>query len=229
MQNEESIFAAAVEQATPEARSAFLDAACAGNAALRARIEGLLWAHEHPDSFLDAPENTTGDKGCAHALDVTVAGPVGGEPVGTTIGPYKLLQQIGEGGMGTVYMAEQTEPVQRRVALKLIKPGLDTRDVIARFEAERQALALMDHPNIAKVLDAGTTADWKDEGGRMKDEKMEGASSAVSSFIPHPLAFSVGRPYFVMELVNGIPLMKYCDEHRLTPRERLELFIPVCQ
>ena len=116
---------------------------------------------------------------------------------GTRIGPYKLLQQIGEGGMGVVYMAEQHEPVERRVALKIIKPGMDTRQVIARFEAERQALAMMDHPNIAKVLDAGTT--------------------------------DSGRPYFVMELVNGIPITQYCDEQHLTPRERLELFIPVCQ
>jgi tetratricopeptide (TPR) repeat protein len=113
------------------------------------------------------------------------------------IGPYKLLQAIGEGGMGTVFMAEQAQPVQRKVALKIIKPGMDTRQVIARFEAERQALALMDHPNIAKVLDAGTT-----EGG---------------------------RPYFVMELVKGVPMTRYCDEHRLTPKQRLELFVPVCQ
>ena len=116
---------------------------------------------------------------------------------GTCIGPYKLLQQIGEGGMGIVFMAEQTEPVRRRVALKLIKPGMDSRQVIARFEAERQALALMDHPNIARVLDAGTT--------------------------------ETGRPYFVMELVKGVPITEYCDEHQLTPRERLELFVPVCQ
>jgi WD40 repeat protein/serine/threonine protein kinase len=115
----------------------------------------------------------------------------------TQIGPYKLLQQIGEGGMGVVYMAEQTEPVQRKVALKVIKPGLDSRQVIARFEAERQALAMMDHVNIARVLDAGATES--------------------------------GRPYFVMELVHGVPITKYCDENRLTPRQRLELFVPVCQ
>ncbi len=116
---------------------------------------------------------------------------------GTQIGPYKLLQQIGEGGMGVVYMAEQKEPVKRRVALKIIKPGMDTRQVIARFEAERQALAMMDHPNIAKVLDAGAT--------------------------------EVGRPYFVMELVKGLPITEYCDEQHLTPKERLELFVPICQ
>src|SRR5207248_648437 len=118
------------------------------------------------------------------------------ETPGTVIGPYKLLQQIGEGGMGTVWMAEQTHPVQRKVALKLIKSGMDSRLVIARFEAERQALALMDHVNIARVLDAGTTAS--------------------------------GRPYFVMELVHGVPITKYCDDNQLTPRQRLELFVPVC-
>ena len=119
------------------------------------------------------------------------------EKAGTQIGPYKLLQELGEGGMGVVYMADQIEPVKRRVAVKIIKPGMDTRQVIARFEAERQALAMMDHPNIAKVLDAGTTES--------------------------------GRPYFVMELVKGIPITKYCDQQRLTPKERLDLFIPVCQ
>ena len=113
------------------------------------------------------------------------------------IGPYKLIEQIGEGGMGSVWMAQQTEPVKRLVAVKLIKAGMDSRQVIARFEAERQALALMDHPNIARVLDGGTT--------------------------------SGGRPYFVMDLVKGVPITRYCDEHHLTPRQRLELFIPVCQ
>ena len=113
------------------------------------------------------------------------------------IGPYKLIEPIGEGGMGSVWMAQQTEPVKRMVAVKLIKAGMDSRQVIARFEAERQALALMDHPNIARVLDAGTT--------------------------------SAGRPYFVMDLVKGVPITHYCDEHHLTPRQRLELFIPVCQ
>jgi serine/threonine protein kinase len=151
----------------------------------------------------------------------------GSERLGSVIGPYKLLQKIGEGGMGTVYMAQQSAPVRRLVALKLIKPGMDSRQVIARFEAERQALALMDHPNIAKVLDAGTTG-GKDEGGRMKDEK-EAGSPADSSFILHPSSFQAGRPFFVMELVKGVPITKYCDDHHLTPRERLELFIPVCQ
>src|SRR5438132_6533545 len=113
------------------------------------------------------------------------------------IGRYKLLQEVGEGGFGVVFMAEQQEPVQRKVALKIIKPGMDTREVLARFEAERQALALMDHPNMARVLDAGTTAS--------------------------------GRPYFVMELVRGVDIIQFCDQNRLTPRQRLELFVHICQ
>ena len=160
----------------------------AGDVAMRARIERLLKAHEPADSFLERGPTV---------LDATdYLDPIA-EPPGTVIGPYKLIEQIGEGGMGSVWMAQQTEPVRRLVALKLIKAGMDSRQVIARFEAERQALALMDHPNIARVLDAGTT--------------------------------SRGRPYFVMELVKGVPLTRYCDEHRLTPRQRLELFVPVCQ
>jgi serine/threonine protein kinase len=119
------------------------------------------------------------------------------EGPGSWIGPYKLLQMIGEGGMGAVYMAEQEKPVRRRVALKVIKPGMDSAQVVARFEAERQALTMMDHHNIAKVFDAGMTGN--------------------------------GRPYFVMELVHGIPITEYCDQAQLTPRERLELFIGVCQ
>ncbi|MEI9863898.1 MAG: serine/threonine-protein kinase [Limisphaerales bacterium] len=119
------------------------------------------------------------------------------EAAGDFIGRYKLLQQIGEGGCGVVYMAEQEEPVRRRVALKIIKPGMDTRSVIARFEAERQALALMDHPNIAKIFDAGATES--------------------------------GRPYFVMELVRGVKITEYCDQHSLTTEERLKLFVQVCQ
>src|SRR5207248_3057532 len=127
----------------------------------------------------------------------TVDAPPLVERPGTVIGPYRLMEQIGEGGMGLVFVAEQEEPVRRKVALKVIKPGMDSRQVIARFEAERQALALMDHPNIAKVLEAGTT--------------------------------DAGLPFFVMELVKGVPITRYCDEHHLTPRQRLELFVPVCQ
>src|SRR5262249_39473064 len=118
------------------------------------------------------------------------------EQPGAVVGPYKLIEPIGEGGMGTVWMAQQVVPVKRRVAVKLIKAGMDSKQVIARFEAERQALALMDHPNIARVLDAGTTP--------------------------------AGRPYFAMELVKGIPITRYCDDRRLSVRERLELFVPVC-
>src|SRR5262249_31073161 len=127
----------------------------------------------------------------------TIDQPPETEDPGTVIGPYKLLEPIGEGGMGVVYMAEQTRPMRRKVALKIIKPGMDTKQVIARFEAERQALALMDHPNIARVLDAGGT--------------------------------ERGRPYFVMELVRGIPITEYCDQAHLPIAERLELFILVCQ
>src|SRR5262245_41180974 len=138
----------------------------------------------------------------------------------------KLLELIGEGGMGLVYMAEQQQPVRRLVALKIVKPGMDSRQVIVRFEAERQALALMDHINIAKVLDAGTVGE-RDEGGRMKDE---GRTTTLvdSSFILHPSSVRVpGRPYFVMELVKGVPIAKYCEDNRLTLRQRLELFVPV--
>jgi serine/threonine protein kinase len=184
--NEESIFLEALRKETPQARAAFLDEACAGNADLRRSVEMLLRAHEKAGDFLQGNV----DKG------QTTDQPAPEGP-GTVIGPYKLVQEIGEGGMGTVFMAQQTEPVKRLVALKVIKAGMDSRQVIARFEAERQALALMDHPHIAKVLDAGTTAS--------------------------------ARPYFVMELVKGVPITRYCDEHRLTPRQRLELFIPVCQ
>ena len=158
-------------------------------------MEALIAAHERPESLLDKPalaiEMPSVDSAATRDPPSIV------ESSGTVIGPYKLLQPIGEGGMGTVYMAEQTQPVRRTVALKLIKAGMDSRQVLARFGAERQALALMDHPSIAKVFDAGTT-----DGG---------------------------RPYFVMELVKGIPITKFCDERRLTLRERLELAIPVCQ
>jgi serine/threonine protein kinase/tetratricopeptide (TPR) repeat protein len=182
-----SIFLTAVENYAPDQWSVYLSDACAGDQALRNRVEVLLRAHGQANSLLDA----------AGQLPTAMIDSPGREGPGAVIGQYKLLQEIGEGGMGTVFMAEQTHPVQRTVALKIIKPGMDSRQVVARFEAERQALALMDHPNIAKVLDAGTT--------------------------------DVGLPYFVMELVKGVPITKYCDEHRLTPRERLELFVPVCQ
>src|SRR5262249_11588876 len=144
---EASIFAAVLEKATDEERAAYLAEACGDDAKLRRRMEALLRAHAEPDDVLDAPP----------AQVATVDEPAIAERPGSRIGPYKLMEQIGEGGFGLVFVAEQTEPVRRKVALKVIKPGMDTRQVIARFEAERQALALMDHPNIAKVLDAGAT------------------------------------------------------------------------
>jgi serine/threonine protein kinase len=185
---EREIFLAALKQPTAGERAAFLDQACGSDADLRGQIEALLAEHEQLGSYLEAPV-AAGQR----TLDAAPAT----ERPGTVIGPYKLLQQIGEGGMGVVWMAEQTQPVQRRVAVKVIKPGMDSRQVIARFEAERQALAMMDHVNIARVFDGGTTEQ--------------------------------GRPYFVMELVHGVPITKYCDDNHLTPRERLELFVPVCQ
>ncbi len=188
------IFLTAVEQYAPDQWDAYLDQACAGDEELRRNVAVLLKAHAAGTGPLDRgalPRDHTG-----------VSCPPTEVP-GTVIGPYKLLQRIGEGGMGTVFMAEQTQPVQRKVALKIIKPGMDSRQVIARFEAERQALALMDHPNIAKVLDAGET--------------------------PPAHAGGSPRPYFVMELVKGVPITRYCDEHHLTPQQRLQLFVPICQ
>jgi serine/threonine protein kinase/Tfp pilus assembly protein PilF len=168
-------------------RDVYLDAACAGDAALRQRVDHLLQLRPQAEGFLESP---------ALALTDTAAEPISEGP-GTVIGPYKLLEQIGEGGFGIVFMAEQQEPVRRKVALKVLKPGMDTRQVVARFEAERQALALMEHPNIAHVFDGGQTP--------------------------------TGRPYFVMELVKGLPITEYCDQCRLVAPERLRLFLPVCQ
>ena len=195
-EREVAVFAAA--RRLPEAeRAAYLDEACAGDPALRRRVEELLRVGEEADAFLQEPapraQRPDGDS-AAPTLAASLAVP--GEKAGDRIGRYKLLQQIGEGGCGVVYMAEQEEPVRRRVALKVIKLGMDTKQVIARFEAERQALAMMDHANIAKVLDAGTTES--------------------------------GRPYFVMELVRGIKITEFCDEHNLSTKERLELFTQVC-
>ena len=185
--NEDAIFAEALEL-EPQQRSAYLHEACGDDADLRARVESLLLAANNPDSFLEA-----GAAGIAPTCDVR---PLSEKP-GTMIGPYKLLQKIGEGGFGVVYMAEQIEPVRRKVALKIIKPGMDTREVVARFEAERQALALMDHPNIARVFDGGAT--------------------------------DSGRPYFVMELVKGVPLIQFCDENKLATKERMEMFTTICR
>ncbi len=171
----------------PAERLAFLAAACGADEPLQRRMQALLHAHDNPGSFLaEQPP----------ALARTVDDPISERP-GTVIGPYKLMEQIGEGGMGLVFVAEQQQPIRRKVALKVIKPGMDTRQVVARFEAERQALAMMDHPNIAKVLDGGTT-----------DSR---------------------RPYFVMELVKGVPITEYCDQNQVPIRQRLELFVSVCQ
>src|SRR5678816_3618682 len=148
-QSEEAIFLAAMQLATAQERGAYVQEACADNEDLHRRVLELLASHDASRGPLDLPPPGVGNA-------ATMDQPPHERP-GTQIGPYKLLQQIGEGGMGVVYMAEQTEPVQRKVALKLIKPGMDSRQVIARFEAERQALAMMDHVNIARVLDAGTT------------------------------------------------------------------------
>ncbi|MEX2307377.1 MAG: protein kinase [Pirellulales bacterium] len=185
---EQTIFTEAVEKEDPAERAAFLEQVCAGSPDLRQRVERLLERHEHAGSFLEVP--TPGFNGALTGASIV-------EQPGTVIGPYKLLEQIGEGGFGVVFMAEQTAPVRRKVALKIIKPGMDTRQVIARFEAERQALALMDHTNIARVLDAGATA--------------------------------TGRPYFVMELVRGIPITDFCDQNHLSVSERLQLFVHICQ
>jgi serine/threonine protein kinase/tetratricopeptide (TPR) repeat protein len=175
-------------QKPPGERATFLNEACRGDDTLRQRVEILLAAHAAPGSFLASP---------AVELNPTVDLPSAIEGPGTTIGPYKLLEHIGEGGFGTVFLAEQSVPVRRKVALKVLKPGMDTRQVVARFEAERQALAIMDHPNIARVFDGG-----------------------ISPSV---------RPYFVMELVKGVPITDFCDQHHLTPRQRLELFVSVCQ
>jgi tetratricopeptide (TPR) repeat protein/serine/threonine protein kinase len=185
--NVEDIFLAALELGSAKEQFAYLEEVCTGNPELRRRVDRLLEAQAQNTSFLEAPAPEI-----QPWLDQRIA-----EVPGSVIGLYRLIEQIGEGGMGTVWMAQQTEPVKRLVAIKLIKAGMDSRQIIARFEAERQALALMDHPNIARVLDAGTT--------------------------------SVGRPYFVMDLVKGVPITTYCDAQLLTPRERLELFVPVCQ
>ncbi len=192
--------------------------ACGDNAELRGRVDQLLQAHQQMGSIQGGSNAPT--------ADLMIA-----EQSGTIIGPYKLLEQIGEGGMGTVWMAQQIEPVKRLVALKLIKAGMDSKQVIARFEAERQALAIMDHPNIAKVFDGGMTgtASVEPSGRRVSDDPNTSGFPHTSGLRLDARHADAGRPYFVMELVKGVPITKYCDEHRLTPRRRLELFIPVCQ
>jgi serine/threonine protein kinase len=181
----DSIFAEAIAIESPQERAEYLVAACRGHDDLHREVARLVENHFRAGNFLEtSPACRSGE-----SLETI-------ERAGAFIGPYRLIEQIGEGGFGVVYLAEQDRPVRRRVALKIIKPGMDTRQVIARFEAERQALALMDHSNIAKVFDAGAT--------------------------------ETGRPYFVMELIQGVPITKYCDQCSLTARERLELFASVC-
>jgi len=186
--DEEAIFYAALKLKSQAERNAYIKAACGHNINLLNRVEALLKAHDTEDSFLEVP---------ALEPDATLDKPPMIEGPGTMIGRYKLLELIGEGGMGLVYLAEQQEPVRRNVALKIVKLGMDTKQVIARFEAERQTLAVLDHPNIAHVFDAGTT--------------------------------EAGRPYFVMEYVEGMSITKYCDEQKLNIEERLELFRQVCE
>ncbi len=177
------ILQAALDIPGPQDRAVYLDEACGGDPALREEVRSLIVAHFAAEDFMDTPADPLWRE-------------VRTEKEGDMIGRYKLLRQLGEGGFGTVYLAEQSEPVTRQVALKIIKPGMDSREIIARFEAERQVLALMDHPHIAKVHDAGTTE------GR--------------------------RPYFVMELVKGVPITNFCAENSLDTRQRLELFTDMC-
>ncbi len=185
------MFEQAIQLTDPKERAEFLLRACPDAEDLRQRVETLARAHFEARTFLDTPAAAS-----AAARNSTNDSAQVAEQIGQSIGPYKLLQQIGEGGCGVVFMAEQTAPVRRRVALKVIKLGMDTRQVVARFEAERQALAMMDHPCIARVLDAGST--------------------------------DSGRPYFVMELVRGLPITRYADENNLSTEERLRLFSQVC-
>ncbi|HEY6564575.1 MAG TPA: serine/threonine-protein kinase, partial [Pirellulaceae bacterium] len=214
--NEREIFTAAIAIDDPVEQARFLDDSCAGDSALRARLDLLIQTYrtaEDDGGLLEPPPMAIPAKVFAEATPFVAA--VGSQvsqneghawspstaeqdlAAGTMCGPYKLLEVIGRGGMGSVWMAEQQHPIRRRVAVKVINPGMDSRAVLARFDAERQALALMDHANIAKVLDAGATTD--------------------------------GRPYFVMELVRGVPITSYCDDNHLNVRQRLELFAETCR
>jgi serine/threonine protein kinase len=192
-----SLFLNASDLSDAAERAAYLGRECGDDAELRNRVESLLRANDASPLALAGVEDATGDQ-ASYRLQRTEQYADPTACVGSILaGKYKLIEQIGEGGMGSVYMAQQTEPVRRVVAVKVVKAGMDSKALLARFEAERQALAMMDHPNIARVLDVGTT-----DGG---------------------------RPFFVMELVKGTPITRYCDEQKLTPRQRLELFVPVCQ
>jgi serine/threonine protein kinase len=200
----EDVYYSALEIKLLPERKAYLDRICGGDDALRSAVEKLLASQSDADKFfqeggvarLPLGQYSESEAGFAALAGNSAVVPGEDEQIGEYIRSYKVMQQIGEGGCGVVYMAEQENPVRRRVALKVIKLGMDTRNVVARFEAERQALAMMDHPNIARVLDAGATES--------------------------------GRPYFVMELVRGIPVTKYCDQYKLDTRQRLKLFIQIC-
>jgi serine/threonine protein kinase/WD40 repeat protein len=191
-----SLFLVASDISDPAERAAYLERECADDVEVRARVEALLRANDAGPLLPGTVKEGTGTQD-PQRLPATVELIDSAAALGTVIaGKYKLIEVIGEGGMGCVYLARQTEPVQRTVAVKLIQPGMDSRAVLARFEAERQVLAVMDHPNIAKILDGG-----------LHDS----------------------RPFFVMELVKGTPITTFCDQRKLTPRERMELFVPVCQ
>jgi eukaryotic-like serine/threonine-protein kinase len=195
-----SLFLAASDLGDPAERAAYLERECGGDAELRGRVEALLRANDAAPAIAQPPAEAGKGAGAHLAQPSPETEDYGDSTarVGSLVaGKYKLIEEIGAGGMGSVFMAQQTEPVKRAVAVKVVKAGMDSKAVLARFEAERQALAMMDHPNIARVLDAGTTAG--------------------------------GRPFFVMELVKGTPITQFCDERKLTPRQRLELFVPVCQ
>ncbi|MCW5554801.1 MAG: serine/threonine protein kinase [Verrucomicrobiae bacterium] len=217
--NEREIFLEALELPTPEARAAYLQGACGHDVTLRREVDKLLKEHYSDDSLLAGPA-LEGER-------VSEAGPPASESPAQVIGRYKLLEKIGEGGFGEVWMAEQREPVKRRVAVKIIKLGMDSRQIVARFEAERQALAMMDHPNIAKIFDAGTTE--PSLSGSSGRESAQTSTDEDQSRLTSAATIGVGRPYFVMELVRGIKITEYCDQNQLPTRERLNLFILVCQ
>ncbi len=193
--NAKAVFDQAVELASATERRAYLDQACAADPEVRRKVEWLLQAYEQAGDFLEQPAVVAQVAQSAQSA-VGDEAPIR-EGHGTVIGPYKLVEQIGEGGFGVVFLAVQQRPIHRKVAIKILKPGMDTRQIVGRFEAERQALALMDHANIAHVFDGGETA--------------------------------AGRPYFVMELVSGAPITVFAEQNCLSVRQRLELFVSLCQ